>query len=153
MSQKSSLSAMIQRLSPRERMLGGIALALTLVIGLIYGGLMPGMNAARSAATRNVDAAADLSVIRSLASSPDLGAPLTVDPSMLKMTAEAAGLVVVDQRQTDPGLTMTVNAPGPQAILSWLAANANTATIETFAIEPTGNGGVTASVRFSGGTS
>jgi hypothetical protein len=151
MSQKSSISGMIQRLSSRERMLGGIALTLTLVIGLIYGGLMPGMNAARSAVTRNVDAAADLSVIRSLASSPSLGAPGAIDATALRLSAETAGLVVVDQRPEDPGLAMTVTAPGAQTVLRWMAASASAAPIENFAIEPAGNGGVTASVRFSGG--
>lgn len=149
MSQKPSITAIIQRLSPRERMLGGIALALTLVIGLIYGGLMPGMNAARSAATRDVDAAADLSVIRSLASSPGLGAPRAIDTAKMKLSAEAGGLVVVDQQPTDTGLTMEVTAPGPQAVLSWLAANASAASIESFAIEPAGNGGVIGRLRFS----
>lgn len=151
MSQKPTIHTMIQRLSPRERALGGIALALTLVIGLIYGGLMPGMSAARSAATRNVDAAAELSSIRSLASSPRLVAPAVIDAAALRLSAETRGLVVVDQQPADRGMTVIVTAPGPQAVLSWLAANSSAVPIESFAIEPAGNGGVTGSIRFGGG--
>lgn len=151
MSQRSTIHTMIQRLSPRERTLGGIALALTLVIGLIYGGLMPGMGAARSAATRNVDAAAELSLIRSLASSPRLAAPAAIDAAALKLSAESGGLVVVDQEPANRGLTMIVNAPSPQAVLSWLATNSSAAPVESFAIEPSGNGGVTGKIRFGGG--
>lgn len=151
MSQKPSISAIMQRLSPRERLLGGIALTLTLVIGSIYGGLMPGLNAARSAVTRNADAAADLTVIRSLASLPGLGAPRGLDNAALSLSAEANGLVVVDQKPAGAGLTMVVTGSGPDAIIRWLAANASTATVDSFAIEPSGNGGVTGHVTFSGG--
>lgn len=152
MSQKPSIAAALQRLSPRERLLGGIALALVLVIGLTYGGLMPGMTAARSAATRNADAAATFSAIRALATPDNLVAPGAADASALRLSAETAGLQVSGQEQVDGRLTMTIVAPGPQAILSWLAANSGAAAIESFVIEPAG-GGVTGRIQFVGGVS
>lgn len=150
MSPTAFLSAAIQRLSPRERMLGGIALLLALVIGLVYGGLAPGMSAAKSAATRNAAAVSDLAQIRSLALSAPSGAPLAMNGSEVKRTAEAAGLVVSDQQVIDDEVTMVVNGPNPQTVLRWLAANANVAAIEGFAIESSRDGGVTARVRFMG---
>jgi type II secretory pathway pseudopilin PulG len=150
MSSTASLSAAIQRLSPRERMLGGIALLLVLVIGLVYGGLAPGMSAAKSAATRNTAAVSDLAQIRSLALSAASGAPFAMNASEAKRTAEAVGLVVSDQQMNDDELTMIVTGPNPQTVLSWLAANANVAAIEGFAIEGSSDGGVTARVRFMG---
>jgi len=152
MSHKPSPAAVLQRLSPRERLLGGIALALVLVIGLIYGGLMPGMTAARSAATRNADAAANLSTIQALAAPDNLATPGAADANALRLSAEAAGLQVSGQDQADGRLTMTVVAPGPQAVLSWLAANSGTATIESFVIEPA-SVGVTGRIQFAGGAS
>lgn len=151
MSRTSTISAVVQRLSPRERLLGGIALVLVLVIGLVYGGLMPGMNAARSAATRYVDAAADLALIRSLAPAAGIGAPGVVDAGLLRQSAEQAGLVVIDEKPAESGLTMIVSAPAPQPILSWLAANSSVAPVDSFVIEASGDG-VTGHVRFIGAT-
>lgn len=149
MSQKLSMSSLIQRLSPRERLLSGAAITLLLIIGLVYGGLMPGLSGARSAATRNADAAADLSLIRSLAGS-GAEAPGAIDVGALKQSAEAAGLAVVVQQAADGFLTMNVTAAAPHVILGWLAANSRAAAIESFVIEAGPSGDVTANVRFVG---
>ena len=73
-----------------------------------------------------------------------------VEVAELRLSAETGGLVVVDEQPADSGMTMIVAAPGPQAVLSWLAANSSAAPFESFAIEPAGNGGVTGSIRFGG---
>jgi len=140
----------IKRLSPRERMLGAVALMLVLVLGLVYGGLMPGMAAARSAAVRNADAEIELSVIRSLAPAATTGAASTVDTGALQQSAEAAGLVIVDQRAVDGGVMMTVTASDARGVLRWLTANAGVAAIESFVVDAASTGGVTANVQFRG---
>lgn len=152
MSGKSSITALIQRLSPRERLLGGLATALLLIIGLVYGAMIPGLNGARSAATRNASAAADLALIRSLAASSGTGAPAAIDAGALRLSAETAGLAVGDLQAAEDVLTMTVTAGLPQTVLSWLAANSGAAAVESFVIEAGPAGSVSATIRFVGVT-
>ncbi|MDP3492654.1 MAG: type II secretion system protein GspM [Hyphomonadaceae bacterium] len=147
----SSLIAMLHRLSPRERTLVSAALALVLITGLIYGVMMPGMAAARSAANRNADATENLGAARSLSASlSQAKAATTLDT--LRQSAEANGLAIVEASANADGVMMRVRSQGPASILAWLANSRGTAVMRTIAIEPDPSGGVVGSIQYTGVT-
>jgi type II secretory pathway component PulM len=146
----NAVHSALQRFSPRERMLGGVALVLIIVLGLVYGAMLPGISAARSAAARNAEAARELSTIRALAGSVTRIKAGPVDAETLRQSAEASGLVVVDQRADDGGLRMSVSAPGPRQILIWLAEASTATAVVGFVISPAAAGGAAGDVSFAG---
>lgn len=138
----SSLSQRLSSLSSRERQLISIALALTLLVVLVYGVLMPGLSAARSAENRWRTAATELAGARALASAAgqkDAG----VDLAILRATAHEAGFAAVDGSEG----SLRVQASGAAALLAWLSEQREGGAFDSVVITPTGTGGVMADIR------
>lgn len=140
----------LQRLSPRERALAAIAVALLVIALLVYGVLLPGLSAARSAGDRYLRAIDDLASTQSLVAligspGPDAGS----DFNPLRLSAEAAGLVVTDFHVSDGSLDLQVEAQTAGAVLAWIARITKTFPPRTLTIAAVETG-VTAQLHFGG---
>jgi hypothetical protein len=139
------------RLSPRERLLIGAALAISFVLVSIYGVMLPGQAAARSALDRNARASANLAEARALAA--NLGAALGVSETSLAdlvASASARGLTVLDARITDGAAVLKLGSPGSVDVLAWAAEAADAATLTSLSITSSREGGVAADASFGG---
>ena len=150
---KTKLVDMLQRLSPRERALGGIALALILVLGLSYGVMTPGLSAAHSAPDRTRTATKELMTAKALAAAlKNTPSTPTADVAVLRHSAEASGLAVIDAGSDQGATSIRVNGSGPAAILAWVARAAEFGTMRSATIEPDVSGGAVATILFAGPT-
>jgi type II secretory pathway component PulM len=141
----TGLSSMLQHLSslsPRERRLIGFAVSLAALVGLIYGVLMPGLAAARSAESRRDTAAAELATARQLAAiarSPEAQA----DAGSLEGAAREAGFTVVAAQ----GGTLRLQAQGPATVLAWLGNPDHGVRFDSVVMSAASTGGITADIR------
>lgn len=137
------------RLSPRERLLIGAALAIGFVITAVYGVMLPGQAAARSAADRNALAAADLAEARQLAARVGTTSGLTEEALLsLVASASARGLKVVDSRIVDGAAVLRLASPGSIDVLAWAAEASSAATLTSLSITAAREGGVAADASF-----
>ncbi len=150
MSGASAIVEKLSALSPRERVLITLAAALVIVVGLVYGGLMPGLSAARSAENRNVDATRDHAAAHALAAALATPKPMQVAQEELRASIEAAGLTLVEATPDQSGTRLRVRGSGPAAILAWIAAIADRSALNSALVEPDPSGGVVADIRLGG---
>ncbi len=137
------------RLSPRERLLIAAALAIGFVITAIYGVMLPGQAAARSAADRNARAAVDLVEARALAAGIGSAPTLTEEGlAQLVASASARGLKVLDARIVDGGAVLRLASPGSIDVLTWAAEASSAATLISLSITAAREGGVAADASF-----
>lgn len=115
----------LSRLTLRERVLAGIALALAGSAGLYYGVFAPGLTARASAQSRYDRAAADLAEARSLAQLTATRAPAREDLEKLTTSAAALGLTVTSSDITDGAAVLYLSASGAPDVLAWAAAASN----------------------------
>lgn len=143
------LGAGLNRLSPRERVLIGSALAIGFVMVCIYGVLLPGQAAARSAADRNARAAAELAEARVLASRAGAVATVSEDAmANLVESATARGLTVVHANLVEGAAQLKLNSAASVDVLAWAAEVSNAVTITSLSITAAREGGVAADVSF-----
>jgi len=148
---KTKLANILQRLSPRERALGGIALVLILILGASYGLVMPGISAARSAADRNTTAAKELTTAHSLAAAlKNAPAAPATNVAALRQSAQASEITVMDVGSNQGATAIRVKGRGPAAILAWIAKSAEFGTMQSAIIEPDASGGAVATILFAG---
>jgi type II secretory pathway component PulM len=109
------------QLSPRERILLGLAVAIALVIVAIYAVRLPGEAAAHSAADRNARAAADLAEAHRLAASAKT--TLAAEGQVERLAALAAehNLDVLDWQAADGVVTLRMRSEGSADVLAWAA--------------------------------
>lgn len=142
---------MAARLSQRERLLIGAALAIGFVMTAVYGVMLPGQAAARSAADRNIRAAADLAEARELAANVGTTSALTAESlRSLVASASARGLEVVDARIVDGAAVLRLASPGSIDVLAWAAEASSAATLTSLSITAAHEGGVAADASFGG---
>ena len=138
-----------RRLSPRERVLIGAALAIGFVLTAVYGVMLPGQAAARSAADRNARAAADLAEARDLAVGLESAAAVTEDTlATLTASASARGLKVLDARLSDGAAVLRLASPGSIDVLAWIAEQSGAAVLTSLSITTAIDGGVAADAAF-----
>lgn len=116
------------RISPRERILLGLAVAIALVMTSIYAVRLPGEAAARSAADRNARAAADLTEARNLASTPSIALDAEAQMEQLAVLAAEHNLDVLDWAAADGVVTLRMRSGGSADVLAWAAKAATQAT-------------------------
>lgn len=137
------------RLSPRERLLVGAALAIGFVITAIYGVMLPGQAAARSAADRNARAAVDLVEARALAVGIGSTPTLTEEAlARLVASASARGLKVLDARIVDGAAVLRLASPGSIDVLAWAAEASSAATLISLSITAARESGVAVDASF-----
>lgn len=146
MSGQLSLKGRIQALSPRERGMIAFALMLLLVLGIVYGVLMPGQASARSAGDRSIEAAKDLAASRALAASITAAPTEQIDTAGLRQAAEGAGLVVIEATSGPGSMQLRLRGPAPAPVLAWLAGASKHAAVNSVVIDADPSGGVTAHV-------
>jgi len=122
------LSNTLSRLSPREQLLLGVALVIGFTMIALYGVRFPGEAAARSAASRNLQAASELAEARTL----PVGSETVVqsDAALLaRLTALAVehGVTIIDSRAAEGALVLGVTSPGSREALAWAAEASRTA--------------------------
>lgn len=126
----------LARLSARERLLLGAAIAIAGMITAVYGLRLPGEAAASSASNRNARAAADLAEVRMLASA--VSASQTSDHTRLerlKDLATESGLEVLDARMADSELKISLRSPTSVNAVAWAAlASEQAAPLRTLSI-------------------
>jgi len=138
-----------RRLSPRERLLIGAALAIGFGLTAVYGVMLPGQAAARSAADRNARAAADLAEARHLAVGLESAASVTEDTlATLTASASARGLKVLDARLSDGTAVLRLASPGSIDVLAWIAEQSGAAALTSLSITAEIGGGVAADAAF-----
>jgi len=138
-----------RRLSPRERLLIGAALAIGFGLIAVYGVMLPGQAAARSAADRNARAAADLAEARGLAAGLGSAAVVTEDTlASLTASASARGLKVLDARLSDGAAVLRLASPGSIDVLAWIAEQSGAAALTSLSITAEIDGGVAADAAF-----
>jgi Type II secretion system (T2SS), protein M len=151
MSPLQTLRDTAARLSPRERLLIGAALAIGFIIAAVYGVMLPGQAAARSAADRNALAATDLAEARVLAANIGTSSALTEEALLsLVASASARGLEVTDSRIVDGAAVLRLASPGSIDVLAWAAEATSAATLTSLSITTAREGGVTADASFGG---
>ena len=138
-----------RRLSPRERLLIGAALSIAFGLTAVYGVMLPGQAAARSAADRNARAAADLAEARDLAVGLGSAASVTEDTlATLTASASARGLKVLDARLSDGAAVLRLASPGSIDVLAWIAEQGGSAALTSLSITAEIDGGVAADAAF-----
>lgn len=146
-----ALRDMAARLSPREQTLIGAAMAIGFVMTAVYGVMLPGQAAARSAADRNTRAAADLAEVRALAVNVGTTSALTeASLQSLVASASARGLEVIDSRIVDGAAVLRLASPGSIDVLAWAAEASSAATLTSLSITAAREGGVAADASFGG---
>jgi len=137
------------RLSPRERLLIGAAVAIGFVITAVYGVMLPGQAAARSAADRHARAATDLAEAREHAARIGTTSTLTEEAfSSLVASASARGLKVMDSQIVDGVAVLRLASPGSIDVLVWAAEASSAATLTSLSITAAREGGVAADASF-----
>ena len=137
------------RLSSRERLLIGAAVAIGFVVTAVYGVMLPGQAAARSAADRHTRAAADLAEARELAARIGTTSTLTEGAlSSLVASASARGLKVIDSQIVDGVAVLRLASPGSIDVLVWAAEASSAATLTSLSITAAREGGVAADASF-----
>lgn len=139
----------VSRLSARERLLIGAALAISFVAVSVYGVMLPGQAAARSAEDRNVRASADLSEARTLAAGLT-AAPEATEAALAELVASASarGLTVLDARIIDGAAVLKLGSLGSIDVLTWVAEAADAAMLTSLSITSSREGGVAADASF-----
>jgi hypothetical protein len=146
-------SGVLARLSLRERLLTGLALAICFVVLSIYVVRVPGDAAARSAASRNNQAAADLAEARALAAQDSDSTQQSALPHLDRLIALAAqhGLVVVDFRQAEGTVELQMNSESSTKVIAWAAeASVDTAPLTSLSITREGPSGLAVKAAFKG---
>lgn len=149
------------RMSPRERTLVGVAVALSAVIAAVYLGVLPGLDAARSAESRRDRAAAELVAVRNLAAEAaalsNAAATAPEGDAMAAVGALAADAGLQLSELTNAGaptndIVARVSAPSSAAILRWVSAVQSQTGIgaRTFSLSAAPADGVIATVTFAG---
>jgi uncharacterized protein involved in exopolysaccharide biosynthesis len=139
----------VARLSPRERILVGAALAIGFAITAVYGVMLPGQSAARSAADRHARAAADLVEARELAARIDAAPTLTEEAlAQLEASASAQGLTVLDARIVDGAAVLRLASPRSIDVLAWATEASGAAVLTSLSITAAREGGVSADASF-----
>lgn len=139
----------VARLSPRERVLVGTALAIGFVITAVYGVMLPGQSAARSAADRHARAAADFVEALELASQIGV-APTIAEEALaqLEASASAQGLTVLDARIVDGAAILRLASPRSIDVLAWATEASGAAVLTSLSITAAREGGVSADASF-----
>jgi hypothetical protein len=146
-----TLREAVTRLSARERILVGAALAIGFVITAVYGMMLPGQSASRSAADRHAQAAADLVEARELAAKIDAAPTLTEEAlTQLEASALAQGLTVVDARIVDGAAVLRLASPRSIDVLAWAAEASGAVVLTSLSITAAREGGVAADASFGG---
>lgn len=146
-----TLHGAVAQLSPRERVLVGAALAIGFVITAVYGVMLPGQSAARSAADRHARAAADLAEARELAANIDAAPTLTEDAlAQLSASASAQGLTVLDARIVDGAAVLRLASSRSIDVLAWAAGASSAVVLTSLSITAAREGGVAADASFGG---
>ncbi len=139
----------VARLSPRERVLIGTALAIGFVITAVYGVMLPGNSAARSSADRHARAAADLVEARELASKIGAAPTITEEAlAQLEASASAQGLTVLDARIVDGAAILRLASPRSIDVLAWATEASGATVLTSLSITATREGGVSADASF-----
>lgn len=133
MSGASSISGYWNKLSAREKVLIGVAGVVAAVLGAIYLGLLPGMNAARSAESRRAHAITELANVQGLANelaamrAAALGLPEGDANALAQDLAVRHGVTIIQSGGTDGGLEASVEATTSANVLNWIGdLSANT---------------------------
>jgi hypothetical protein len=146
-----TLRDVLARLSPRERILVGTALAIGFVITAVYGVMLPGQTSARSAADRHDRAAADLVEAREIAAKIDAAPTLTEEAvAQLAASASAQGLTVLDARIVDGAAVLRLASPRSIDVLAWAAEASDAVVLTSLSITAAREGGVAADASFGG---
>jgi len=141
----------IMRLSPRERVLITAALVIGFIISAVYGVMLPGQSAARSAADRHALAAADLAEAHELASTIDTAPRLTEEAlAQLTASASALGLTVLEARIVDGSAVLRLASSRSLDVLAWAAKASDVVTLTSLSITAAREGGVAADASFGG---
>lgn len=145
----------LSRLSPREQLMLGIALAIGFVMFSLYVVRFPGEAAARSATSRNLQAANDLAEARMLAARGE-AAPQS-DLALLERLASLAathGVTIIDSRVANDALLFRISSPGSREALAWAAeASATAAPLRSLSILQGGAAQLTVEAAFAGASS
>lgn len=122
--------AFLSRLSARERLLVTVASALLALIALIYGVLMPGLDARVSAQSRNERAAADLAEAQRLVVVADAATPALTQGDVDALTASATsrGLMIIEAKLEDGAAILRIASTNSHDVIAW-AAEASSAAI------------------------
>lgn len=143
------LGGAVARLSQRERLLAGAALMIGYVMISIYGILLPGQAAARSAADRNVRAASELAEAQTLAARAGAVTSVTEEAlAQLVASASARGLTVLDSRIVDGAAVLKLGSAGSVDVLAWVAETSSSATLTSLSITAAREGGVAVEASF-----
>jgi len=146
-----TLRDVLARLSPRERILVGTALAIGFVITAVYGVMLPGQTSARSAADRHDRAAADLVEAREIAAKIDAAPTLTEEAvAQLAASASAQGLTVLDARIVDGAAVLRLASSRSIDVLAWAAKASGALALTSLSITAAREGGVAADASFGG---
>jgi len=151
MKQFQTLRDSAGRLSPREGLFVVAALATGFIIAAVYGVMLPGQAAARSAADRNARAAIELAEARDLAARIGTTSTLT-DEALARLAAAAAarGLNVLDSSVVDGAAFLRLTSPGSVDALAWAAEVSSAATLASLSITSARGGGVDVDASFGG---
>ncbi len=155
MSSPRLTSNLLSRLSPREKLLVGLAVAICFVMGALYLVRFPGEGAARSAASRNAQAAAELAEARTLASQGSNLAQQPAQPHLDRLLGLAAqhGLVIIDSRQADGAIVLRMSSENSAKVLAWAAeASVTAAPLSSLSITQDAVAGLAIEASFAGDT-
>lgn len=149
------------RFSPRERLLVGVAGAITALLVAIYLGLTPGLEAAHSAEDRRRLAASDLQEVKRLSAEVDQRraqaalAPQGDVSAVLGAVAAEHGVRLLDAQETNGVRIVRLTAPSSDSVASFSAAAADALGAATSAMSiARGDGAVlSATLTFGGGGS
>ncbi len=147
----SALPAFLSHLSNRERGLVALAGALICGLALVYGVLMPGLDARSSAESRNARAVADLAEAHSLAGDVVASVPTPEMLEALSSSATAHGLTVVDAQLVDSQAVLRIASANSRDVLAWAATVSRSALpLHSLAIAREGAGSLAIDATFSG---
>ncbi|MDZ4762253.1 MAG: type II secretion system protein GspM [Alphaproteobacteria bacterium] len=153
-----SLDRRWKSLAPRERILIQAAMGLMITLAAIYGGLIPGLQAEKSAADRHRHAQVEMAAIQSLALSVadhlSRAAAAPADPApAIREVAASYGLSVQGIEPSDGSVIVEVRAPSSSSILSWIAMTSNRIShgAQEISISRHEDGAVVARVTFADG--
>lgn len=147
----NAMSVFLSRLSTRERGLVALAGALILGLALVYGLLMPGLDARSSAESRNARAAADLAEAHSLAGDVAASVPTPEILEALSSSAMAHGLTVLDAKLVGGLAVLRIASTNSRDVLVWAATASRSALpLHSLAIAHEGAGSLAIDATFSG---
>ncbi len=123
----SGLASYWNNLSSRERWLIGGAAAGAAVLGSIYLGLLPGLNASRSAESRRAHALSELAQVRLLAG--ELAAMRAAARDLPEGDAQVIAtdiaarhdVTIIQSSAADGGMEASVEAPASANVLNWIS--------------------------------